>query len=320
MNSNLTINDLNQGALEKRKQLNTIVSLHPLVLFIISDYYMRHKSQTNKSLLIPIAGALFGNEDNNKIIIENAMEIKLIKNADMFKVDETYFELRLEQLKAVFSNYSFLGWFFFGSFPGKIEVKIHEQLLKYNQNALLLLVDIILLTSSKINAKLPIKIYKFCPEESSLSSENYTDKNMFIEEDYQLNIGEPETVIIDYMSKVAENSENKIDDKKSEIIADLLIQINVINVLQQRIEILKKYLIDVKTGIVSGDPNLLRQIASLCSHFPITQNGDFQELQTEYNSALLINHLSLITKSFSIMKDLFYKHKIIRNNTNKFKE
>lgn len=253
-------------------------------------------------------------------MIENALEIRLIKSKSMLKVDETYFQLRLEQLKAVFTNYNFIGWFFFGSLPGKIEAKIHRQLLKYNQNALLLLIDIISLASSKINTKLPIKIYKFCLEESLLSSENYRAKDIFIEEDYQLNIGEAEAVIIDYMSKIAGDTENKINNRESEIIADLLIQINVIKVLQQRIEILKKYLIDVKTGIVSGDPNLLRQIASLCSHFPTTQNNDFQDLQTEYNYALLINHLSLITKSFGVMKDLFYKHKIIRNNSNKSKD
>ncbi|KTW25861.1 hypothetical protein T552_03135 [Pneumocystis carinii B80] len=52
---------------------------HPLV-FIISDYYMRHKSQTNKSLMPP----------------------------SIFKVDKAYFELRLKKFDSISIIYNLL--------------------------------------------------------------------------------------------------------------------------------------------------------------------------------------------------------------------
>lgn len=137
------------------------VILHPLPLIAISDYVVRH---TLRQLTGPVVGALFGQQNGREISIEFAYEVQTLTNGDEITLEPLWFETRLEQMRIVHKDRSLdlVGWFTLlpRSGPGNNVLPIHNQILSYNESAILLGLHPDEIAEESVGGKLPITLYE----------------------------------------------------------------------------------------------------------------------------------------------------------------
>ncbi|POS79298.1 signalosome subunit [Diaporthe helianthi] len=115
------------------------VILHPMPVINIGDYVTRHYLRKQPG---PIVGALFGQQNGREVTIEHAYEVKTLANGDQVTVEPLWFETRLEQMRLVHKDRALdlVGWFTVNprTGPGNHVLAIHNQVLSYNESAVLL--------------------------------------------------------------------------------------------------------------------------------------------------------------------------------------
>ncbi|SAM08813.1 hypothetical protein [Absidia glauca] len=102
------------------------ISIHPLVLLNISDHHTRTRLQTH-SEEVNICGAILAQQSGREIDIINSFEVPL--DPAELTIDPTYLDTKLDQLKQVFPNLDFIGWYSTGTTPTERDLKIHSQLV-----------------------------------------------------------------------------------------------------------------------------------------------------------------------------------------------
>ncbi|KAI8889415.1 COP9 signalosome subunit 6 [Backusella circina FSU 941] len=280
------------------------ISVHPLVLLNISDHYTRIKLQAPSVIENGrVYGALLASQSGRDIDIINSFELES-NNA----VDLAFLHSKLEQLKQVFPQLDFMGWYSLGSKPTEAELKIHEQFLQVNESCLFLQMDPSGLTGGA--REFPVTIY-----ESIIDVVEGNMRVVFIKASYKVETEEAERIAVDHVAKPSSSSADS--GVGSSLIAHLTTQRNAIAMLNQRIKFLHQYLLDVKQGNIPIDHDVVRQIASLCRRSPVIEKETFDEqFSTEYSDVLLVAYLATITKGLNSVNDLVDKFNLVNGSNN----
>ncbi|KAK2614364.1 hypothetical protein N8I77_001200 [Diaporthe amygdali] len=135
--------------------------LHPLPLLNIGDYVTRHFLREQPG---PIVGALFGQQNGREVTVEHAYEVQILVNGDQVTLEPGWFETRLEQMRLVHRDRTLdlVGWFTLAprSGPGSHLIPIHNQILSYNESAILLGFHSEEIGEESVGGKLPYTTYE----------------------------------------------------------------------------------------------------------------------------------------------------------------
>lgn len=162
-----------------------------------------------------VVGALLGTQTGREIEITNSFDFAI--HPESLQVDHAFFATRRDQckvyhtlfalglrssaafaVKQVFPTYEVLGWYSTGLQPTEDDMRIHQQLLTYNENPLFLQMAPETAQSSK---DLPLTIYE--------SATEIVDNNqvmVFVGTPYKVETGEAERVAVDHVNKPSAGS------------------------------------------------------------------------------------------------------------------
>lgn len=115
-----------------------IVSLHPLVIMNISEHWTRIRAESGSQSKPKIIGAIIGKQVGRNVEILNSFELKfdIIEEATVIDID--FYRKKEQQFKQVFPELEFLGWYTNGDRPNEGDMKIHRQMLDFNETPLFL--------------------------------------------------------------------------------------------------------------------------------------------------------------------------------------
>ncbi|KAI9015561.1 maintenance of mitochondrial structure and function-domain-containing protein [Hyaloraphidium curvatum] len=271
------------------------ITLHPLVIMNVSDHFTRTKAQTETSSPT-VLGALLGIQKGRDVEIFNSFEVPFKDVDGKMEIDKTYFTTKQEQLRQVFKDFDFLGWYSTGPEPTAAEIHVHEQFLTFNESPLYVQLFPNVVATSK---DLPIAVY-----ESVIDLVDGRAQTLFVRSQYRVETMEAERIAVNHVAKaaVADASEG------SGVIQHLVGQKNAIKMLHSRIGLLYQYVKDVEDGKVARDHNMMRQISSLCCRLPTIDSPQFrQEFLTDVNDVLLTSYLAVLTKGCNAISDVVDK-------------
>jgi COP9 signalosome complex subunit 6 len=81
--------------------------------------------------------------------------------------------------------------------------------------------------------------------------------------------------------------------------------------LNDRVELIIKYLQLVNEGKIEKDYEMLRKISSLCHRLPTVDSDQFRKDYTkEMNEVLLITYMATITKGTNVLNDVIEKYNV----------
>ncbi|KAK3324595.1 hypothetical protein B0T19DRAFT_477472 [Cercophora scortea] len=157
----MTVNSLISA--QKSADTGLQVALHPLPILEISDYITRSYQRGYKGAIV---GALLGQQNGREITIEHSFTCRTEKNAaGFYKLDETWFQSRIEQMRLVHKSppLDLVGWYALvpKSGPNELHLPIHEQLIKnYNESSILLGFHVDGILHPVAGDPLPLSIYE----------------------------------------------------------------------------------------------------------------------------------------------------------------
>ncbi|KAI7898943.1 COP9 signalosome complex subunit 6-like protein [Cokeromyces recurvatus] len=281
------------------------ISVHPLVLLNISDHYTRTKLQNPTAIENGrMYGALLAAQTGRDVDIINTFELPLSFNESTV-LDKSFLMYKLEQLKQVFPQLDFMGWYSIGSMPSEVDLQLHEQFLEINESALFLQMNPNMSTQD-----FPIEVYESIIDITK-------NRPLFIKSTYKIETGEAECIAVDQISKPSSTSTSDTTSLGNTLIAHLTTQRNAIAMLNSRIQFLYQYLQNIKSGAIPVDHDILRQISSLCKRSTVLEKKAFDEqFTTEYNDVLLVAYLASITKGLNTVNDLIDKFNLVNGNHN----
>eukprot|EP01135_Chromosphaera_perkinsii_P009958 Nk52_evm1s1984 gene=Nk52_evmTU1s1984 len=272
------------------------ISLHPLVIISVSDYYTREKAITENPNPLVI-GALMGTQDGRKLEICNSFEMKYESNSQSGNsgqsrtIDKELFNTKLEQFNTVFSEFDFLGWYATCDVIDERIMEMQKQVMNLGENIIFLQLK----PKTDSGQDLPISVY-----ETVMDVEGETPRVMFVNIPYSINTGEAERVTVDDLTKFNSNADSTVS-----CATDYMNSMqNAVTMLHQRIRILLHYLLAVKKGQLPMDHKLLRKISSFCNLLPLIDTAEFKEnYSAECQDALLMSYLATITKALNAMEE-----------------
>jgi COP9 signalosome complex subunit 6 len=182
----------------------------------------------------------------------------------------------------VFPNYEILGWYSTGRTVTQGDLATHQRMGDLNENPLFLTFDTA--EAEEDEETLPIKVL-----ESSVTGSGET---VFVELPYTIDTLEPERICVDHIASQKRATVGAAITEHSKSLTAAL------QTLRERIETIKRFLVDVRAGRVQNPPaSLMRQVAGLCNRLPVGSSADFQAaLLQEANDTALITYLSEVTK------------------------
>jgi len=293
------------SVVEKDGTTTTNVMLHALVLINISDHWTRTKVQNNAENP-RVLGALLGTQSGRNVEVFSCCELVYNVVDGLVVIDQKYLLQKQEQLKLVFKNYDFLGWYSTGDRVSPADIEIHKQLLDFNESPLYLLLDTV--ACARPDTKdLPVHLF-----DTELRLINDQPTQVFAKVPYRIETGDAERVSVDHVARITPSGTGS----GSMLTAHLLGVHNAISMLNMRIKILLRYLETVKAGKSPIDHGLLRRIASLCNQLPSTDTPSFKhDFIQEYNDGLMITYLAAMTKGSNSINELIDKFNVVNDRS-----
>lgn len=278
------------------------VLLHPLVIINVSEHYTRTRAQ-NDGAGVNVFGAILGVQDGRRIELFNSFElvVNTVDGADM--IDAEFLESKSMQFKEVFPNLDLLGWYTTGPAVTEAHMEVHKQMMSGNESPLFLLLD----PAPKATAReLPLSVFESVVE---IKDDNQT--TAFINTGYGLATEEAERIGIDHVAKVSGSTGPSVS---SEVTLHLSTHRSAMEMMRERIVIIRNYLQAVEAGEIPRNHQILREIAGLCSRLPI---GSDSTAGTKFlkntNDALLISYMAMMTKGFNAMSEMLEKFPIVHD-------
>lgn len=278
------------------------VLLHPLVIINVSEHYTRTRAQ-NDGAGVNVFGAILGVQDGRRVEVFNSFELVTTAVGDHDVIDTEFLESKSMQFKEVFPNLDLLGWYTTGAAVTDGHMAVHKQMMRVNESPLFLLLD----PAPKSTAReLPLSVF-----ESVVEIKDDKQTTAFVNTGYGLATEEAERIGIDHVAKVSGSTG---PTTSSEVTLHLSTHRSAMEMMRERIVIIRNYLQAVETGEIPRNHQILREIAGLCSRLPI---GSDSTAGTKFlkntNDALLISYMAMMTKGFNAMSEMLEKFPVVHD-------
>eukprot|EP00041_Stephanoeca_diplocostata_P024693 m.632127 g.632127 ORF g.632127 m.632127 type:complete len:340 (-) comp22577_c0_seq3:4055-5074(-) len=287
------------------------VKLHPLVIINISDHYTRIRAQHDGKISpTGVIGAILGVQNGRQVEVFNSFELLFTVADGVATIDNEYLDQKAAQFKEVFESLDLLGWYTTGSEVTAAHTEVHKQMLCMNDSPLFLLLDPVPHPSER---DLPLKLF-----ESAIEIVDDAQRLSFIPAGFTLASEEAERIGVDHVAKItssAGTSTSSTATAASEAALHLGTQCGAIDMLRQRIVIVRDYLSAVDAGRLPQNHRVLRAVASLCTRLPISSHTSGADTAAPFletaNDAMLISYLASVTKGYGALVEMLDKFPIV---------
>ena len=290
--------------------------LHPLVLINVSDHHTRFAAQLGEGEVLGerVMGCLLGFQTGTReveICISFEVATKVDPDTNHLGFDQQYLTDQIVRYKQNFPKFEIVGWYATGDkVDPNLDIPIHKSLEHLHESPVFLLfnpthgavndTDATMESSpstSKKQKELPVTLW----EPVMKSSTNINSELQFIETTYRVETTEAERVAVDHVSRASGRNESSTGALNNHISG----VVRAIEMLDVRLEVLVKYLNDVKNGVVEPDHEVLRAAAAamaqarrLPGNSDSSNRNHFQkEMNKELDDASATHFLGTITKA-----------------------
>lgn len=271
--------------------MSSTVSIHPVALLHVSDYYTRGKIRGQKQFV----GAFVGTLSRQQIVIRNAFEVVVNKG----QIDLEYFDRKLQLYMTTFPGDVLVGWFYLsadqiGHAPDESCLAFHKQILSQYEASLVGIFDD-RLEQTKSVTQLPLRLYDLKVNE--LKYKPIESVNVKIDTE------EAERIAVEDVMREAktEGAAGRQTESSKSIETDLSNGVqsdcSALEMLRQRLECLDKYVVDVIDGKLPRNHDLLRRInLFMCN---IARAAHSEDEDPEYRAALQNQTLNVLVEAIA---------------------
>lgn len=276
------------------------VCLHPLTLVNITDHYSRRNLGNASGRFKRVIGMLLGEQSDKKIEIFTSYEALFDDNdgaASHGVLNLDFVRKQKDQFAKVYKSYDVIGWYVTGSSLSREDIAITNSQVRENfcEAPLILVVD--------ANPPAHVQTLPVCVFETVNKVEKDRVATAVRKIRYTVESEESERVGIDTAMQV-----DYLAEENPTLVPTAQRLQNATNMLQQRIAVVTRYLEEVKAGAIAPDYELLREISSLCNQLPCAESPSFEaSFSREYEDALLVVYMSLVTKGTAFLSRLVEK-------------
>ena len=229
----------------------------------------------------------------------------------------------------MFKNYDILGWYTTGPAPTDEHIRLHQQMLPFNENPLFLLLNA---GAGPASNDLPITVFESYIDVSQnppltvyllfffcfffFKFYFYFLNKTFTEGSYKIETGDAERISVNHIASITDSGSSS--DSRS--VVYLMGQRNAIAMLQSRLSILRDYVCDVRDGKMPADHALLRDVASLCHRLPTMESDAFKdETIKEQADVLLMTYLATLTRGVHLINEVADKYSIVHDRSRRMR-
>lgn len=242
---------------------------------------------------------------------------ELVFDAGANKLSIDFLKARLQKFSQVFPNFEFLGWYSCsedGSSPSESDLVIHQSLFDINESRTPLYLMLrppkagTSSASSNANATknkdLPIQVWELVVGNGS------NRPATFVEVAHRIETTDVERITVDNLSRLTVNDGG---GKSGAAVESSLRQsvnsvVGALQMLKERIGVLRLYLQQVQAGKIPTDHALLREIHAVCAMLPVMDDPGFQrQIGESVNDVLLLTYLATLTKASAALNQLVDK-------------
>ncbi|KAJ2753151.1 COP9 signalosome complex subunit 6, partial [Coemansia nantahalensis] len=301
-----------------RTQSTAVV--HPLVLLNVSEHTTRTLACVRAGKAgapQALCGALLGRQQDSRFEAFLSFELKLVEGAPA-QIDWEHFAIRLEQLKIIFPDDDFIGWYVVSTSTRLTAPmgRLHESVLARYPAALLMVFDAAL--GDGVRFSLPVAMYESLAaervDESRLqwyrggaepaADEHYVESasghdaaleagaawaSQLAPVRVTLDSGEAERVAVEHVANTARGTNEDMlrstaggagaeQRDASRLAAFLGGQLNALEMLDRDVAVLKTYVGDVASGKARFDPDVLQLVQRVLSNRPVMRDDELFEL------------------------------------------
>eukprot|EP00941_MAST-03F_sp_MAST-3F-sp1_P003115 g3115.t1 len=295
--------------------------LHPLAIVSISSMYTRCQidrklnaaMKIEKGVNMPprLIGCIIGYQSGSEYHICDNFEFPYSFSNGKYEVDADGFQQRVNLLKMVHSDWEILGWYSVnGEAQASLSAKeaerkkaedcqIHKTLRETAGRESFLFMEVFGVGST--DEELPIHMY----------DENWRDDSAPTRRvQFKMKSDKAEGIAMDHVSKVKAGK-----DSESEFVTQLKVTQSSLAILNDRIRMVKDYLISIQRDGKEKNHSLIREISSVCNRLPVCQSKVYlTHCQNEHNDTFLLSYLAAVTKTAALCNDVLDKFHSTRMN------
>ncbi|CAH8290168.1 unnamed protein product [Schistosoma turkestanicum] len=258
------------------------VLLHPLVILNISEHWTRNKVKEN-SIAVTVYGALLGKQEGHHVEISNSFELLL--DEPHMSVNSEFYSTRESQCKQVYPDLDIVGWYTTGGAINEKDELFNRQILELNESPLILKLDPL----QTCGENLPIRVY-----ESVVDNDGRVHFRQVL---YTLATDEAERIGVDYVARISMSSTDQTSSMTAE---HLLGNYLAIQMLSNRLQLIRSYVAAVAAGELPSNRARLREINALVKRVPFMLSSSAAEqndnLYRQANDVCLTALLASITQ------------------------
>jgi len=247
----------------------------------MADHYTRTNLQDKSEKVI---GCVLGQRTGRILSAMESFEVSFKKTKEGLAIDSKGIENDLKLFQEAYPLYDFVGWYTTGSRLTPDDTHIQRTMEKYCQTPLTIVLNPI---CEKEQRDLPMKVF--------LSLQDVP---------FKVTSDEAEAVVTIHCSKYINND----DQSNPAVVNHYVGMISAVRHLTVRLEVVIRFLEEVKAGRVNPSPEMLRKIKALVNRQPTMDSSGFKnDFLADYNDGLLLSYLSAITKGCALSNDTMEK-------------
>ncbi|XP_069655760.1 COP9 signalosome complex subunit 6 isoform X2 [Haliaeetus albicilla] len=207
-------------------------------------------------------------------------------------------EGRPGQVKQVFKELEFLGWYTTGGPPDPSDIHVHKQVCEIIESPLFLK-----LNPMTKHTDLPVSVF-----ESVIDIINGEATMLFAELTYTLATEEAERIGVDHVARMTATGSGE----NSTVAEHLIAQHSAIKMLHSRVKLILEYVRASEAGEVPFNHEILREAYALCHCLPVLSTDKFKtDFYDQCNDVGLMAYLGTITKTCNTMNQFVNKFNIL---------
>jgi len=280
-----------QDAAPPQKKLRPPVKIvnaavHPLVLLSVADHSIRTLKKKR------VVGVILGMVRQDGVAeITNAFAVPFDedKKSGGFFLDHKFVEDMFSMFKRVSAVETILGWYHSGGDLKSNDIVIHQSFRRYTRNPLLLVVNV-----SSVSHELPVKAYL---SKKTTAVHSVEEVDTFFNVDVQLVASPPEEVGVEHVLRDVQDQEHV-----PTLTEELRQKKTGLAILKERVQLIRKYLVEVKEGKMPINQDILYLLQELFNIMPDVNNPTLKAsiIKTNNDQTLSIYVASIVQAVLSL--------------------
>ncbi|KAG0707838.1 maintenance of mitochondrial structure and function-domain-containing protein [Suillus ampliporus] len=272
----------------------TTVVVHPLVLLSVTDHHARTVSRTSSKRVV---GVLLGQDNGKTVNVANSFGIPFEedeKDSKTWFLDHNYIEGMYDMFKKVNAKERMIGWYHTGPKLRASDQEINDLFKRYIAKPVMVIVDV-----RPQAVGIPTDAY-FAVEE--IKDDGTETRKTFLHVPSAIEAEEAEEIGVEHLLRdIKDSTTTTLSTRVSEQLASL-------QGLQSRLRDVHKYLLDVSSGTMPVNHQIIYHLQDALNLLPDLSNPvTTQSFASSTNDQLLVVYLS------SLLRAVIALHALVDN-------